>query len=410
MEKRFFVSKINLKMILFIAPFFRPESIALIYANTLIDRAFIFCRITSFLIIFIKYFTELKKPIRTGFILVVIYEVIIIFSAILNKGSINERIVDMGNALGIYMIFSYFDEKYPQRIIDASFKYISILIGINALLSLVFPHGLNHSVSDSGRINFLGVDNFTSCYFIFSILLSILYIHKYPNKKIPYVMIGIVFLNEIYYFSGAGFIAVLSFILLIVLFCKNDNNKIFYNPWLILIGFGVIEFLLVFLQNVNWMGFVFKFLGKSSTFSDRFFYWNHAITQFLKSPIIGLGSGIVDLWNNNYYSHNALLDVLIKGGILGAFFWIIKFLIPLKKLWGKSSQDKMARSICLALIPFLLIGLMEGLEDRIVFNAYIALAFSNEYIISHCHYKIKEKNYSLNLGSDNYDKYNYPSV
>lgn len=390
--KKLSLNKVYLEIILLLVPFFRPDFITSFYADTIIDYLFILYRVFAFFIICFKYFVNIKRQIQGGFILISLYEAEILISAIINHESINSRVIDIGNALGIYMIFMYFGKKYFQKVIDASFGYLSFLIVINALLSLIFPHGLNQAASDTGRINFLGMDNVVSYYFVFCILLAVLYLQQHPSRKIPYIIIGIILLNELYYFSGTGIIATIFFVLLIILFYKKSNNRVLYNPIIILVGFGILEFFIVFLQNVSRLGFLFELLGKSATFSDRFFYWQHGIAQFLDSTIIGIGSGTVDLWGNNYYSHNAMLDVLMKGGILGAVFWIIMILIPLKNLWTRSSENRAARLICIALIPFLLIGLMEGLEDRIVFNAYIALAFSNENITnpSYCKDKVQK--------------------
>ena len=378
-QKHLSINKVYLEIILLLIPFFRPDFIPALYGNTILDYIFIFGRICAFIAVFTKYFCQRKNPMESGFVLIFVYEIFMLASVLANHENPNSRIINIGNALGIYMLYMFYGEKNLKQFVRANFDYFSFMIACNAVLTLIFPHGLNHSASGSGRVNFLGMDNALSCFFVFAILWSLIYMQQYPKRIRPYITIGIVLLNELYYFSGTGIIAVFSYILLAIRSKKNKKMRELYNPLNVFVAFFIAEIFLVFLQNVSQLGFLFQLLGKSSTFSDRFFYWKHGITQFLVSPIIGLGDGIVDLWGNGYYSHNALLDVLMKGGIIGAVFWIIMIFIPLHKLWNKNPADRISKFVCIALLPFLLIGLMEGLEDRIVFNAYIALAFSCKY-------------------------------
>ena len=60
--------------------------------------------------------------------------------------------------------------------IKANFDLLFILVIINAVLTLVFPNGLNFAMVDSGRINFLGKDNIVTLIFILSITHSVFYI------------------------------------------------------------------------------------------------------------------------------------------------------------------------------------------------------------------------------------------
>ena len=373
------INSTYLEIILLLIPFFRPDFISALYGDTILDYIFIFGRVCAFIVVCTKYFGQRKNPLKFGFVLISVYEILMLVSVLMNHVNLNSRITNIGNALGIYMLHVFYGEKRPKQLIKANFDYFSFMIVCNAVLTLIFPHGLNHSASGSGRINFLGMDNVLSYFFLFAILWALIYMQQYPKKIRPYIIIGIVLLNEIYYFSGAGIIAVFSYILLVILLTNRKKMRALYNPLNVFVAFFIVEIFLVFLQNVSQFGFLFQLLGKSSTFSDRFYYWSQGVAQFFTSPMIGLGDGTVDLWGNGYYSHNALLDVLMKGGIIGAILWILMIFIPLQKLWINNPADRISQLVCMALIPFLLIGLMEGLEDRIIFNAYVALAFSCKY-------------------------------
>ena len=144
------------------------------------------------------------------------------------------------------------------------------------------------------------------------------------------------------------------------------------NPNFVILFFLILEYTIVFLGKIDFISFIFEWLQKSSTFSDRRYYWNTAISQFLSSPLLGQGNGIVNLWDNSYYSHNAILDVMLKGGIIGVICWLILLLVITN--WMKLKDNARIKGfISCTFLIFLLIGLVEGLEDRIVFNAFLVI-------------------------------------
>ena len=92
----------------------------------------------------------------------------------------------------------------------------------------------------------------------------------------------------------------------------------------------------------------------------------------MSSPIWGQGGGTVDLWNNGYYSHNALLDILLKGGIIATAVWIVLLYFCLK--FSEMKQNEFIQGFFRVLIfSALVYGLMEGLEDRVAFNSLLSL-------------------------------------
>lgn len=369
-------------MLLFLViPFFRPDVISTVYKGSIVDKIFILWRIIAFLMILIKAISRfmLRDVVSVG--LIAFFELVMCGSIIINHMPISARMVSMGNFLGIVLISLYYSKNSPKKFINTIFYYFLFLVSTNAFFSFVFPSGFNRGVSDSSRINFLGTDNLISLFFVVAILVAYLYKQYYPKSKMPAVMVGVIILTEIYYFSGTGVIACCVSLVLLLMLEKNIMPSIIYNPFIIIGLFGIFEVVLVFLENTKYISFIFILLKKSSTFSDRFYYWRQAIAQIKQSPIIGCGSGVVDLWGNGYYSHNAFLDVLLKGGSIAAAILIIILLYALLKgKKGNYHANRVWKAIYLACIPALMIGMMEGLEDRIAFNFLVALLLSARYL------------------------------
>ena len=102
-EKKHFCSKVIL--LLLIIPFFRPDFISEMSDSSWINIIFVIWRMTAFFFILGKYGIDfLKNPeLDRNFIVIVIYEIILLYSSIYNQEMIKERLIDIANFLGIYL-------------------------------------------------------------------------------------------------------------------------------------------------------------------------------------------------------------------------------------------------------------------------------------------------------------------
>lgn len=354
-----------------LVPFFRPDFISEMYGNSLINKVFTAWRVIAFIYILIQYYCSHKWDNKI--FIVIAYEAVMMFSCLHNHVSVTGRLINIGNFLGIYFIYSYYAKRNPDALIRMNFRLFSWLIVLNLLLTVIFPNGFNNASTGSGRINFLGKDNTLTFIFLLAIIFAVLYSNLTPKSKKPALLFGIIIITELYYFSGSGMVAITFLVLYMLFLWKNSIINRLLNANIITIIFLALEYLIVFLNRTDFLNFVFKWLNKTVTFTDRRYYWNTAISQLLLNPVLGQGHGTVSLWNNGYYSHNAVLDVLLKGGILGGLFWIIMILIIMNGIKLENCSRIKGLIMCVFL-SFLAIGLMEGLEDRIPFNAFLAIA------------------------------------
>lgn len=371
LDKNTVNTRINLFVL--ILPFFRPDCVLL--AGNALNSFFIAWRIVSFLLAsyyFSKLYTK-RKSFNLGLLFIITYEASIICAALINHVPVPSKIINIANFLGIYFIFYTFAQWNAKELINVTFEILSSFIYINAIATLIFPHGLNHAVSDTGRINFLGLDNTITLYFILACAFCVLYQNVHPNSSKPILTFLIIVLTEVFYKSGSGLVSIALIVAYVVLCGKNKYMRKLTSVNFLMGVYALFEILIVFLNKVQYMGFIFNLLGKSSTFTDRRFYWNHALSQFLLSPVWGQGDGTVDLWNNGYYSHNALLDILLKGGLIAAICWLLLvcFCMRMKKM---ENNVYIKRFVRILIFTALIYGLMEGLEDRIAFNALLAVA------------------------------------
>lgn len=373
-------TRINLFVL--ILPFFRPDCVLL--AGNTINSFFIAWRIVAFLLAsyyYIRLCTK-RRQWDLGLLFIIIYEVSVVCAALINHVPVSSKIINIANFLGIYFVFCTFSQWNAKEFINVAFEILSSLVYINGIATLIFPHGLNHAISDTGRINFLGLDNTITLYFILAYAFCVLYQNVHAKSIKPMLTLLVIVLTEAFYKSGSGLVSIALIVAYVVLCGKNKYIRKLTNVNSLIGIYIILEILIVFLNKVQYMDFIFNLLGKSSTFTDRRFYWNHAMSQFLVSPMWGQGNGTVDLWNNGYYSHNALLDVLLKGGMVTAICWLllVYFCMQMKKMQNNVYIKRFMRILIFAALVY---GLMEGLEDRIAFNALLALAMVMPNIEKH---------------------------
>lgn len=373
-------------LLFLLVPFFRPEVIAELYSGSIINKLFLAWRVVSFAIVLVLYFVKSNRNGMLGIVLLSIYELEMLLSVWLNHVSFKARLIDIGNAVGVLLICLFFSQRNYKQLIKVIFYLFCFEIMCNAVFTIIYPYGFNRSYGD-GRINFLGGDNYVSSFFVLAILSSYMYWKVYNKKIMPIMILSIIILTELYYFSGTGIVAcAVALMIIFSLELKKKRLKLL-NIFSVSFIFGLVEYMIVFVGDTSHFSFIFKVLNKSSDFSTRTYFWKSALSDISLHPVWGKGSGIVDLWDKWYYSHNALLDVLLKGGIIGS---LLLLLLLVYSVVGMNRAEKKLpywiSAISLFMIPMLLIGLMEGLEDRVPFTFLISAMlavkalFVNNYI------------------------------
>ncbi len=361
-------------LLFLLIPFFRPDLVSEMPRESAINRLFIWWRVLAFLIIAARYGLEfLKRPqFDICLLLIGIYELELLYSSVIHQELVKERIIDIANFFGIYFLYQCYGRQYPRLFIKINYCFFSFLVWINAFLTVLFPRGLNHAADNSARINFLGKDNTITLVFILTIVFCALYHNLNPRSPSAFLTTAAILAMQLYYRSGSGVVATLVIIAYLWLVSGMEIVNRLLKPGLMFAVYMVLEIVIVFLNEISFLGPLFRILNKASTFTDRRYYWMSAFYQLAKTPVFGQGSGITFLWDNNYYSHNSFLDILLKGGIVGAVLWCLMIFVIMKSLKLKENLRIQGFLVC-CFFAFLLVGLMEGLEERIAFNAFLGL-------------------------------------
>lgn len=385
------VSKEYIILLFLIIPLLRPEFISNMYEGSFVDTIFLFWKFVAVFMIVCRYLLSAHKGIDWDIVLVIVYEVYLLGVCIYNNVSINARIVSFGNFLGILLLFKFYGSKDIKLLVKGVFDWLFFLIVVNGILTVLFPRGLNRaeSITGSARINFMGRDNMITLVFILAVLCGVLYNNIfYKQKKVIFLNL-IIILTALYYFSGSGVVAMFAIYVYVIFGSKSRIIQKIITPMNIIILFCVLEVIVVFGEVSGLLNVVFEILGKTSTFTDRVYYWSTALLQISVQPFIGLGDGTVALWSGKLYSHNAVLDVAMKGGIIGLILWGCIIALFMRKLNTLKNNKEIRGLLCVIIFASLLIGLMEGLEDRIMFNAILSMVCVTEFY--------KDNQFELNI-------------
>lgn len=361
-------------LLFLLIPFFRPDVIGEMPRGATLNQIFIAWRIAAFLLAFAKYgICFVKKPkIEGGLFFICIYEAVLLYSSVKNQEMVRARVIDIANFLGVYFIYACYGRQSPRLFIRVNYRFFSFLVWVNVGLTIVFPHGLNKVMDDSARVNFLGKDNTITLLFLLSMVFCALYHNLFPRNPGPFFTAASIFVIQMFYGSGSGVVATAGVVCYLCLVSDNKLVNRLLDARLLFLVYMALELVIVFFNQVGFLNPLFHILNKASTFTDRRYYWMAAFYQLKASPLLGQGSGITYLWGNNYYSHNSLLDILLKGGILGAVLWCVMVLFLMRQVKLRKNL-RVKGFIACCFFAYLLVGLMEGLEDRIAFNAFLAL-------------------------------------
>lgn len=135
----------------------------------------------------------------------------------------------------------------------------------------------------------------------------------------------------------------------------------------------------VFTSNL-WIDFTTA-LGKDPTLTHRTQVWENSLALFKKSPLVGVGRIIAVQYTDKYklvYTtrecHNALLQILVQGGLFGAGCW---FLMLRKILQNIDLSDTPAKMVFFGWSLLMVNGLSEAISIKITF--FVLCAVANTY-------------------------------
>ena len=363
---------------------------AILYKEQLpyLNSFFVAAQSICFVVTFFYYITRKLKPnIYHWFWL--IYILIVIYSSIIN------RVVYYGNILSptigaasLLMIFHMRCSSDLDGLLCNLTKVFFFYVVVNFLLVLLYPNGVWTDVTDVnrdeiGRYLIGGNRNQMGGTLIAAIVTSVAYSYKVSNNiRKSLGMLFFATLSVLIVGSKTSIIGFFAFILFLV-FAKFRRFGI--KELIVVFSlFCVVQilFLLSFdiISSNKFLGYIIEdVLQKDLTFSSRTTIWNFSIIMISMSPIFGYGWQDPE-WNKFYIfgvsTHNLVLHVLIKGGIILLSCFIIVIGIAIKQAVKNATTP--AILIHLGFWIFLFMMSTE-VYNAVIIAYFITLLYSTRY-------------------------------
>lgn len=299
---------------------------------------------TAYFLLTFTFRVKRTKKYNKISLYIFLFVTIILISTFINKGNVATAFVVLNRIIIVTLALDYActDEGKMMALLKTWAYLLVLIVLIDFCTEVMFPAGL-YSDKLSGLNWFLGYKTQRAVY-SFPLLFITFYIEYMRKNHITlkwYVLALFLMINV--WLSQATTVCIAYFFLCILVFgtgilYKGSKKRILdriifflLNYKVILAIFILVTVLVIFNENAFIMGMVAGFTGKSITFSRRTYIWRACISNFLKSPIIGLGylepskyeaiTGIVGGTN----AHNMVLTLLISGGLVFLFMYIYTF-------------------------------------------------------------------------------------
>lgn len=386
--KKIYINYKNILFIMIFFIFFQPQYFATIKSINYLWKGTQIIVCISIIFIYL-----LKRKISKIVWYQMILSIILLFSVYINKGGIFKVLQITLFALGFIIFCEMFFKKYKERFIFTLNFSLSTLIYINFILLIIFPNGLTQNGID--RVNFLSIDNGLINFIMPAIVISIInsFIKKNKITISSKLLIVISIITIIKVWSATALVALIIMLSSFYILRKFKYNNIFtIKNYFILYFIGVLQVL--FARTNGLLNIIIEqWLKKDITFTGRDIIWEKSIYLFKESPLIGVGvrenGFLVDILGFGSYanhSHNAILEILLSGGILAFCTYIIIMFISMKNLEG-IKHNSIYKILISYTFGFFMLTITEVFIRGIAFYLLILLAYYSPLIID-----IYEKN------------------
>ena len=240
------ISKISIIAALLAFPFIRPNGINAIFHGS--QYIYDFLSIFSlFILAIIFLFKKRKMPINQIFIFLIVF-LIILYSTLKYHENIMLHLRITSTCLGIMLSTVVFAD-HPREYVNAVLFDLEIIIYINALCMIIFPHGmyLSHGTFGSWTNWFMGYDNHWFIFYYAAYFLAIVNILYGGSRIRSFMLIVVLHVTTLYVMSGVLILGLL--ILDIFYFFKLYNNVFFTYTNVLLFSLGLSVAFVFFMTN-----------------------------------------------------------------------------------------------------------------------------------------------------------------
>lgn len=364
---------------LILHPFFKPNGIHGISAS--IASIYDVAMILSFFIITFKFLRGIIK-INWNIIIITAFIGWITIVTCLNNG----QVFAMARMSLQYISFSIVVKMladHPKVLIKSVLINLEVLIYLNFICLLLYPHGMYVS-SQNGNWNnwLLGYDNQWFIVFFAAMFTAIAYYFLTNNWLRSLMLIAVIHISAAIVMSGV-IIFGLAIIDVFYFTGAYKSNLINYvNIWIAAI---ISNITIVFFSSSGIANFiVYTIFHKTSTsIPARLKIWAISFEAIMKNPLIGYGhqDPMVRtlLYANKHGSnaHNFIIEILYEGGIIGLLLFVA-LIVYAGVTYHKAKKSDFSRILLVCTLACLVTGAVDSLlESRGLLFFWMISVISN---------------------------------
>ena len=365
------------KYLFLLIPFFKPVGLATISGFNSIMQLW---KVVSIVLLLLFYFPRSNNQRlfknNKGIIGFLIFGIVYVVNCV-RFGNDYSNILNnfITDCVLMYLIISTsVSRKKKINAFMSALCYLFIFwIIVQSLSIFVVRAGFLHlSDGSSGDYCYIfGTDNYSAFAMIPMIVVSC-YIMRLKNSKRNYItksiiLCALVTVGYVYVRSISAAVACLLLLVFQVFSGKWKKLLKHITVKKTLLFLAIILFLIIRYDIQNYfLHFIAEVLGKgdkATTLNSRTIIWSMAIDLIKSKPKLGYGAFSQEMIDNYIlygieHTHNLLLELLIRTGILGTMAYFYFLLVPLTKNYKKLLRSKSNILVC-GMIIFLVLSFMD---------------------------------------------------
>lgn len=377
----------SLLYILLLVPFFKVDSISYLFPQY--DILFNYAKLFAFVILIVLFIID--KRVSKIILYIGVYLGILCLSSLINpEVYLVNSIISFVSVLTMCMIVDY-GVRHDLKILLNSLLFILFaLCVVNFYTVIRYPYGI-YINNDGFAYNWvLGYKNTLILYLfpltIFSVLKS--YVFKGRVDLFSILCFALSFVTIIVVDSSTGIIG-LGIILLYFIFYKFFSNSELFNIRSYFITYLIAFISIIVLRIQKLFSFIIvNLLHKDLTFTGRTYIWDSVLEYIKQKPILGYGNQTYRYSTKVITTHNSVLDILYRSGLVGLCVYIFLIVNTLYKLF-KNRKHKIAMFLSIALFAYFVMMFMEAFNISYYFYILV-FCYNVEYLIDEANKHIRK--------------------
>lgn len=373
-------------MVFLLFPFFEPVTISLIMPQ--LDRLINIWLIISMSITIIMFVR--RNKLSTLLIAILVYFGFMIFSTYINSGNYISAINNYIPVVSFCLLTEMGVRRNCKTYFTSVFKIYYVLILFNFILLILFPDGIAvDNYYSNNTYNLLGIDNEIAIRVTIPLIMIAFLYSAFNGKRLTssaLLMITLISATALILWSATGIVAwfIELGLILYILYIRKKVIPRAMNIYVFYLIFIGLEILIIFLRRQSFLSFFIENILHKTLDFGRTVIWDRYLILIARSPIIGYGlfegHGLVRNGSIMYGTHNAIIGLLVKGGIIGLLIYCIPFLLVAKKLFNMRGHY-LSSIMMVCIFACLFVFLMEAHHDMFWVFGILIIAGNIESII-----------------------------